>query len=50
VAFLQLCKASAKIRLSSFVELKDIKIALKILSKSYFRIPEYDVLKRDIFK
>jgi len=46
VAFLQLCKASAKIRLSEKVEEKDIKIALDILNKSYFRTPSYEDLDR----
>ena len=50
VALLQLCKASAKIRLSEEVEEKDIEIALKILSKSYFKVPDYDFLKKDVFK
>jgi DNA replicative helicase MCM subunit Mcm2 (Cdc46/Mcm family) len=49
VALLQLCKASAKIRLSETVEEKDIERALKILSKSYFNTPEYEDLKTDIF-
>lgn len=46
VAFLQLCKSSAKIRLSEKVEEKDITLALNILSKSYFRTPSYDELQR----
>ena len=50
IALLQLCKASAKIRLSNNVEEKDIERSLNILSKSYFNTPEYDFLKSDIFK
>ena len=40
-ALLQLCKASAKIRLSENVEEKDIELALDILNKSYFKTPLY---------
>jgi replicative DNA helicase Mcm len=45
VAFLQLCKSSAKIRLSENVEEKDIEIALNILSNSYFKTPDYSFFK-----
>ena len=48
VAFLQLCKASAKIRLSDYVEEKDIVLALDILNKSYFRTPSYEDIKRSL--
>lgn len=47
LAFLQLCKASAKIRLSTQVDEKDIEVALSVLNKSYFKTPEYSTLKRD---
>ena len=44
-AFLQLCKASAKIRLSDSVGEKDIERALDILSHSYFQTPVYKMFK-----
>ena len=43
--FLQLCKASARIRLSQVIDEKDIEIALELLSKSYFKTPEYKNFK-----
>jgi DNA replicative helicase MCM subunit Mcm2 (Cdc46/Mcm family) len=39
LAFLQLCKASARLRLSEKIEEKDIEVALELLNKSYFRTP-----------
>ena len=45
VALLQLCKASAKLRLSSKVEEKDIERSLNLLSSSYFKTPPYDILQ-----
>ena len=47
-AFLHLCKASAKLRLSNEVGEKDIERALEILSHSYFRIPSYNSFKEEI--
>ena len=40
LSMLQLCKASAMIRLSEKIEEKDIKVALDLLNKSYFKTPE----------
>ena len=48
LAFLQLCKASAKLRLSDKIEEKDIEIALDVLSKSYFKTPSYLKLRADL--
>jgi replicative DNA helicase Mcm len=45
VALLQLCKASAKIRLSNFVEEKDIERALDLLHHSYFKTPDHKHFK-----
>jgi replicative DNA helicase Mcm len=42
ISLLQLCKASAKIRLSKNIEEKDIERALNILNKSYFNTPDYN--------
>lgn len=48
LALLQLCKASARIRLSEKVEEKDIELALEILSSSYFKTPTYKALENKI--
>ena len=40
-AFQLFCKASARIRLSEYIEEKDIERSLEILSESYFKTPSY---------
>lgn len=41
-ALARMIKASAKMRLSKVVEEKDIELAIEILSKSHFKISEYE--------
>ena len=44
-SLIRLVIASAKIRLSQYIEEKDIERSLKILQKSYLEIPEYSNLE-----
>lgn len=48
LAFLQLCKSSARIRLSEKIEEKDIETALELLHKSYFKTPTLKQLKGEL--